>query len=390
MINYKELRETVQNIKKYFGCININRSPIINKGYPGKFNLSFTEHPWLIEHERYMDFDHDYIFSTVQSCIRWDDIYDEKTRTYRLDSENSWKYLGVFEMADLAGMISLQRRLEKQKIIELQTLQVINLIELLKSLGISKEQIYPSYQAGGNVAEVTNGKYNFDFHIQEDTLGKQIFLEKGVPEENLIPDRTRDTLLALKLYIEDKSGRAILEPSPWGYRNEININIGRKENPKYVDIATIERFVWKPIYKEGIIFGLEDINDEVSIGAVGLERLCMVANGLENVQQVDCIKPFYDALPIESKKKLIGESLRTLHRIYSDIKKYEIDLSRSSNRKEKVNRMLKTVLDSGLNIEDIGKLLEINAENQPWHPELLEGVEPTIRRIEAYKFSKKR
>ncbi|MEK6884848.1 MAG: hypothetical protein AABY22_34770, partial [Nanoarchaeota archaeon] len=345
MVTYKGLRDSIQNLEKIEECVKIERPPVINEGYPGQFNVSFTEYPWLIEHGKYMDFDHAYVFSTVPSCIRWNDIYDEKTKSSRLESEDSWKYLGVFEMADLAGMASLTKRpvdfrvlreLQKRtgldrdslqryeeitkKNVELQTLQTINLVDLLNSLGIAKNRIYPSYQAGGNVRQITNGRFTFDFEVPEDSLGKNLFLEQGIPLENLIPDRSRDTLLSLRLERELSTGHKGAIPSPWGYRNEINVNIGTKENPKYVDVGTLERFAWKPICEGDKIIGLTDIEDIVSIGAVGLERLCMVVNGLEKVQDIDCIKPFYDALPLKEKRELVGESLRTLHRIYADAK----------------------------------------------------------------------
>ena len=380
MVTYKSLRDKLQNLEKYEGCVKIDRPPVINEGFPGQFNVSFTEHPWLKEHGRYLDFDHDYVFTTVPSCIRWNDIYDENTKSSKLEGEDSWRYLGVFEMADLIGMIGLSKRTDT---LDLQKKQASSLVKLLESLGISKEQIYPSYQIGGDVPKVTDGRYDFSYKIHPDEIGRQILLEQGIPEENLIKDKTRDTLLALRLERQLPNGKGKTQiKTPWGYRNEINVNIGTKENPKYVDIGTLERFVWKPIYEKGKIVGLEDIEDEVSIGAVGLERLCMVANGLDSVQEIDCIKPFYDILPIGSQRVLVGEGLRTLHRIYSDMKKYGIELTRS--RKKKVKRMLRTILDFSLSIKDIEKLLKVNAENQPWHPELNEGVNFCLKEIQDY------
>mgnify|MGYP001569118535 CR=1 FL=1 len=378
MVTYKSLRDKLQSLEKYEGCVSIARPPVINEGFPGQFNVSFAEHPWLVEHGKYMDFDNDYVFSTIPSCIRWNDIYDETTKTSKLDGSDSWKYLGVFEMADLIGMVGLSRRTNA---LDLQRRQANSLVKLLESLGITKDRIHPSYQVGGEVSEVTDGRYKFSYQIPTDSIGKQVLLEQGIPEENLIGDRTRDTLLALRLERQLPRGKVQI-PTPWGYRNEINVNIGTKENPKYVDIGTLERFAWKPIYDKGRIIGLEEIRDEVSIGAVGLERLCMVANGLDAVQQIDCIKPFYEILPIDSKKVLVGESLRALHRIYSDMNKYEIGLSK--RRKIKVKRMLRTVLDSEISMADVEKLLRINADNQSWHPELEEGVNFCLEETRNY------
>jgi transcriptional regulator with XRE-family HTH domain len=269
-----------------------------------------------------------------------------------------------------------------KKNVELQTLQTINLINLLNSLGISKDRVYPSYQTGGEVRQITNDRYTFDFQIPEDTIGKNLFLEQDIPLENLIPDRSRDTLLSLRLERQLPDGHKEAIPSPWGYRNEVNVNIGTKENPRFVDIGTLERFAWKPVYDRGNIIGLTDTEDIVSIGAVGLERLCMVANRLEKVQDVDYIKPFYDSFKIGEKTEIAGESLRALHRIYSDMKTYSLSLGRQ--KLKRVNRLIRNVLSSGLSIREIGNLLKINADNQPWHQELVQGIEPTRERIERY------
>ena len=60
----------------------------------------------------------------------------------------------------------------------------------------------------------------------------------ALKKENLIPDETRDTFLSLHLN----------KTTPWGYRNEINYDIGTKEKPKLLDIATTEYFIWLPTY----------------------------------------------------------------------------------------------------------------------------------------------
>jgi hypothetical protein len=334
-----------------------------------------------------MNFNHDYTFSTVQNCIRWDDIYDEKIKTSRLESDNKWKYLGIFEMADLGGMIALAKRTDP---VQLQRMQTKILTDLLTDLGIRKDQIYPSYHAGGNVKDLTKGKYDFDYNVPADEMSKRIFLEQGILERNIIPDKERDTFLAVKLQREDPRGKNSNPiPTPWGYRNEININIGTGESPTFVDIGTIERLVWKPSYdRNNKLIELNEIQDETSIGAVGLERLCMVANGLDRVQDVDYIKPFYETLGNIEKKELVGESLRALHRIYADIKKYDLDMG-GKNRRRRVNRILRTITNSNLEQEDISRLLKINAENQPWHPELADSTDYALQEIKQYRGRRK-
>ena len=406
-MKYQELRDKVQNLEKYEGCVKIDRSQLINPAYPGQFNLSFTEYPWLQEYGRYTDFDHDFAFSTVQSCIRWNDIH-QAAMCSKLVGNERWKYLGVFEMADVSGMISLLQRtpdyIETVKFAretgipfdrvsrirsfdykanELQTLQTTTLVNFLTSLGIGKDRIYPSYQLGGNISKITGGKYSFDFQTPEDCVGAFSFYEQGI--ENLISDKTRDTLLSVGLKRENGEGKAATICTPWGYRNEINVNIGTKKRPRFVDVGTLERFLWKPIYEGEQIVGLQDINDVVSIGALGLERLCMVVNGLQKVQDIDCIKPVYDAMPNVGEKVLVGESLRAIHRIYADIKTYEINVPKQSSRGEKIKKLARTILDSGLDLKQIAELLKINAQCQPWHPELEGTVDFCLQEIEGFK-----
>lgn len=369
-MKYQELREKVKNHPKYEGCVEVARAPLINEGFPGTFNLSFTEYDWLREYGRYVDFDHDYVFSTVQSCIRLEDFQELRGR-------NSWKYLGVFEIADLTGIINLSEKPDYQR---LQRKQIADLILFLRNIGIAPERIHSSYNAGGQVSQLTQGKYNFEFHIPEDTISKAAFLESGVQPENLIGDSTRNTLLSLH----------VQRPTPWGYRNEINVNIGTQDSPKLIDIATIEYLLWRPIFEgdesqSKNIIGLEESHDGVSICAVGLERLCMVVNGLTRVQDVDYIAPFYQQF---GEGLVAGESLRSLHRIYSDIEKYGCNAGR--HQKEKIRNILRNLPLDKLNDENLRNLLMVHSETQPWHPELLDGVEPTIERINVYRNSKRR
>ena len=79
-------RERIQNWPKHSEIVKVERAPIITPGFPGTFNLSFTEDPWLKEYGKFVDFDHDYHFSTIQSCIRPNDFP-------LLHTAASWKYL---------------------------------------------------------------------------------------------------------------------------------------------------------------------------------------------------------------------------------------------------------------------------------------------------------
>ncbi len=381
-MNYENLRNFLQEEKKYPKCKKIKRCPLIHEGFPGTFNLSFAEYDTLNEFGRYTNFDHDFIFSTIQSCLRPQDLLENIKQNLNL-----WKYLSVFEMSDIIGQIILK----EEKVKEVHSFQLKRLINILTKLGLKKENIFPSYHRGGKISEITEGKYCFDFVVPEDTFTKEQFIKVGIPKENLIPDSTRDTFLSLHLHM----------PTPWGYRNEINYNIGTQENPILLDIATLEYFLWEPVYSSETevsknIIGLKPIKNTVSVGGIGVERLCMAINNLKEIQEVDYLHKFYDNLkliyPNLTKEEGIkfGESLRALHRIFSDIESNKIN-HLGSNRKNKIKWFLQILFEyvKEFNEEELSKLLKVHSEVQPWHKNLLKGIKPTIERIETYYSNKK-
>lgn len=378
MVTYKELRDRVKETNKYSGCQHRERSPLIHEGFPGTFNLSFTEYEWLKEFGNYSDFNKDFIYSTIQSCIRPQDI-DENIR----NGKNLWKYLGVFEMADLGGQIVLANRNNSENI---HLWQINQLGRFLRENGLDLRRVYPTYNAGGNVEEITKGKYTFDFQVPEDEVSKKGFVSIGVPKENCMPDITRDTFLSLHLN----------QRSPWGYRNEINYNIGTQENPVLLDIGTLERMCWLPTYSGNQersldINWLVPINHTLNISGLGLERLGVAINGLKRVQDVNHIKQFYDCfeqvaptLSPEQRYKS-GEVIRALHRVYSDLQSYDLYLSR--HREMKVRKFLQTLRENAgevINEDVLNAVLKANTEAQPWHLNLTQGIEPTKERIIRY------
>lgn len=382
-MSYEKLREFLLNSEKYPGCKRYKRAPLIHKGFPGTFNLSFTEYDMIREFGGYSNFTRDQIFSTIQSCVRPQDILENIKQGKEL-----WRYLGVFEMSDIAGQITISK---KGQLKEVHTWQLNKLIELLVKLGLKKERIYPSYCKGGDVAKITKGKYTFNFIVPEDTLTKEGFIKAGIPKENLIPDKTRDTLLSLHINM----------PTPWGYRNEINYNIGTKQNPKLLDIATLEQFLWLPTYSSRKqtaknINGLKEFKHTMSIGGIGVERLCMVVNGLKKIQNVDYLKKFYNLFRklypslTEEQRIKSGEVIRALHRIFADVKKFNLNVKRQQNKKIKYFlQVLNKNLSEGFDEKKLKQLLELHSKVQPWHKSLSKGVTPTIERIKVYYSSKK-
>lgn len=376
---YKDIREKIQNFSKYNGCKKEPRNPLMNIGFPWTFNLSFGESYLLEEYKNYSNFGHDYICSTIQSVIRPNDIFDKIIKGVDL-----WKYLGVFEMSDITGMICFKQTHEYK---DIQEFQLSSFIDLLNFFGLDKKKIYPSYSAGGPISVISNGKYQFDFNVPEDKISKELFIKYGIPEKNLMRDNTRDSFLCLHLN----------RKTPWGYRNELHYNIGTDKNPKLLDIATFENFLWLPTFKTNTnedpqnIDGIIKFKHSLHLSVVGVERFAMAVNNLNKIQDVDYLKSYFTeankVFPELDQKELIavGELIRVLHRIFSDIKHYRIKITkRQSQYKNKMITILADKLSGKIDQEKIRPLLEIHAQSQPWHPELKDGINETLTEIERY------
>jgi len=379
-MKYQELRNYLMKSKKYPGCKDFSRAPLIHDGFPGTFNLSMTEYDMLKIFGDFSSYKKDLIFSTIQSCIRPQDLSENIAK-----AKDLWKYLGVFEMATPYGEIILSK---KNITKEVHILQIKELVKILTGLGLDKKRIFPSYCAGGKISEITQGKYTFNFIVPEDKLTKETFIQEGIPKKNLIQDKTRDTFLSLH----------INQKTPWGYRTEINYNLGTEKNPKFIDIATLEYCLWFPEYSGSEtsknIVGLIDSSHTISVGGIGVERLCMVVNKLNSVQEIDSIKPFYEVFrkisPYLPEENLIkaGEALRSLHRIFSDVKSFNIKMVKNvRNKKNKIIQMVEENAEEILTKEKLKILLEINSQIQPWHNNLSNGVDFTISEILNYYHS---
>jgi hypothetical protein len=389
MIEYARLRALLGGWPKYPGCRPVRRAPLVTSAFPGDFNLSSTEHHWLRELGGYLDWDRDYVFTTIQSCVRLGDFG-------LLPTDAGARYLGVFEMGDLSGEIALRARPDYRT---LQRWQIGELVRLLAMLGIPPERIQASYCAGGRVADLTAGRYRFDGEIPADALSRDAFLAAGVPEANVTPDATRATLLALHLH----------RATPWGYRNEIHVDVGTPGRPRLIDVATAEYFLWRPRFRgpepqrEDVV-GIEPLETGATGIGIGLERLAMVGNDLTRIHEVDYLRPFYDVVKEASGGALrpgdyvAGESLRALHRIEADLRSHpevpgergEDGVVRLSLRRRKKLARLKRNVPARLEPACLERLLLAHSEAQPWHESLAGAIEPTIARLVDYRGSQAR
>lgn len=372
-MNYYELRELLESYPKYQSATKVVKAPIINDAYPGQFNLSFTESLWLKEFGNYLDFEHDYIFSLIQPVIRYNDF-----KNNILAGSAFYRYLTLFEMSDLIGCASF---IDADQSSKFTKFSIKEFLKFITNLDVPPDNLFVSCFAGSSVAEATNGKYIFDQYIPPFKLAIDEWVKAGIPKTNIILNKTRDTFLALNVF--DR-------PTPWGYRNEIYI---KNKNGELIDVGTLEHLIWRPVYKDSKIIGVQDYEHFHGINLVGIERLCMVLNNYDSIYECEHIKPLVDIIQTEARNSNLYSSIvsveciRSTHRIVSDIEGIE-DLSK--NRKTKFHDFMEALyvhLDR-LGITDkttvVKKVLDRNSDLNRYYPELAMSVEPSTNVINAY------
>ena len=359
-MKYLELRNKIENFSKFQGTQKIPHSLIVNKGFPGNFNISFGEGPFLEKFGNYLDNSEAYNFSTIQQVIRVNDFNDAMDDTHLL----------LFDMADVSSFIGGKDIADEQRK-DIADFTIRKIFEfLINELGLEPKRFVISYLSGGKAEEITAGKYKFDKNIEADPfIG--IAKEFGINEEQFIPDKTRTTLLALNF----------TPPVAWGYRNEILYKTDNLSEP--LDIASIENLLWRPIYENDTVVDLVRWENFWSFSVVGLERLLMLVNNSDKAYEADHIMPLitkFSEITGSSDVQLCRvtmELLRVFHRIVADMKTFSVV---SDSRKEKLIPFRRKFLQ---NCEKIGfdyahglkDLLIFNAELQPCYPELLSNID---------------
>lgn len=359
MLTYLQLRKLVENFKKYPGTKKIKPISVINKGFPGTFNLSLAEGYWLNDFGSYLDLTHDWKVSVTQPVIRPDDYLE-----HILPNKNAERYLALFGLTDIAGWVVLNNKDGGEKV---QRYMINATYEFLtKKINLNPKRIYVSCFEGGKVNDVTKGKYDFDKYLEPDNIGIEEW-GKRLPKGHMILDKTRDTFLSLLLFGE---------PSPWGYRNEIYYDIGKNEKD-LLDIATIEALSMKPIFKNGKVVDVTNWESCFGAGGFGMERMLMAVNGFKHIRECDHIFPLYKKIQEDSINKdehqafILMESLRTAHRILIDCKGYAyLDKKRKDKFTPYLTSLYQSLNELKIPIKKIKDYLELNAKLQPFYPEL--------------------
>lgn len=368
-MDINELRNVISDFPKYPGAKTVTPASVCNDGFPGTFNLSYSEAEMIDLWGQYLDYDKNYIYSKIQPVIRFQDWL----HIVNCD-EHSYRYLSVFDLADIGGSIILKNNNDWKNIVQFSIDSLATF--LFEKLQLDKSKIRISYFSGGKVSQVTKGKYELNIDIPADNM-VEFWQTHGIKNDQLVGDKTRDTLLALNIF-----GL----PTPWGFRHEINY----LHEGKLLDIGTFDYLYYRPIFESGKLVDLRRWEHLFVISAVGLERILMIKKNFARATDCTHIKPLINIILELAKHKnyqqseILCQALRAIHRIISDCKGYD---NLSQRRKEKLRTFYKAVLmcqnKLGIKIDQkhLAILLQENAELQPFYPELAKSVIKTAKEI---------
>lgn len=365
-MNYQNLKETVEkHFLNYPGIEHKSKYSVVNKGFPGTFNLSVSEPEMLDEFGNYLDYDKNLIYTKTQPVIRPNDF--EEIVSKAADK----KHLGMFEISAIAAVDT-----DKSNVTKHLSGIIDNFGKLLfEKLGLDPEKTHVKVCQGGKIKELTDGKYHFDKTIEKDKLSYNYWKKQGIPESNFISDKSRDSFLSLFIFGH---------PTPWGYRNEILYDIGEgKDEDSMLDIGTIEYLTWRPIFegkektKASQTKGIKPWKHCVVVAGVGIERLLMAKNNYDSIMECSHIAPLYNKILEDAKNKdkkaaySLTESIRTVHRILTDAQGYQ---NLDNNRRKKLNPYIQTMRSSlkklSIPLKKIKDYLEVNAKTRSYYSEL--------------------
>jgi len=364
----KDLRQIIEDFPKRKGTQNIKPDPIVNGGYPGTFNLSYSEGYMLKLFGPNMKV-YDLIVHKIQPAIRYDDFINKILRG------SSKTHLSSFDIGDINGAVNLSSNKNHK---EISKENVNAMMTFLTNLGFKPSDLYVTAFDGGSLDEINKlsyrREYSSNFYIKPDPNIEEF--KKILPKENVILTK-KDTFL----YIDVKGFNRI----PNGYRNEIFF----KTNEGMIDIGTIENLYLMPQKENNKIMGYTN-EGLFSVAGIGLERILYCKNNLNHIVECDHIFPLYKEILVDSKKKdkhnafVYTEALRSLHRIFSENNYKNL----SKHRRRKVTKFLQQIYQISDNHEipkqNIKKYLEINAQLQDYYPELKEGIDNTLNEISNY------
>lgn len=332
---------------------------------------------------QYLEYDHDLCFTKIQPVIRHQDW-----PTLLTANNDRFRYLSLFDMAGVGGM-TIMTDAGRQD--ELTKYAIDTEFRFLMSLGLKKDNLRVAYFVETSIKEATAGKYDFGKVFPTDPFVNYWVEHCGLKPEQLIPDHSRDTMLALNVF-----GL----PTPWGYRYEILYD----HRGQLVDIGTVEYLNYRPLFDDhGKIRDIVPFNHAFAASVVGVERLLMIVNDLNTVWEVDTIAPLIQLIADTADQSLSAEvradqsmiaaqALRAIHRITADGGRYS---KLNKRRKEYLRNFYRALFHSltVLHIEPTREMLssmsKMNARLNNFYPELAAAVpvllDEAMVRLEALR-----
>ncbi len=368
----QEIREQLQNFPKYPGTKKYPPASVCNSGFPSCFNVSMTEAEMHKLWGQYLKYDCDLIYSKIQPVIRHNDW-----QIILNDTENRYRYLSVFDMADVAGLIIQKGNAKHREAVEFS---INSMLSFIKSLSLDLNKIRVAYFEETNIDEATDGKYKLNKNFPTDPMFTYWENSSGLKKNQFIANHNRDTMLSLNIF-----GL----PTPWGYRNEIFY----EHQGRLLDIGTVEHLMYAPVFNEQKeVVDIKPFEHSIAVTGVGVERILMVVNDISNVWDIDTIKPLVEKVEKlfnldEIKAMQVVQALRVIHRIIADCNFYA-NLGNKS-RKKYFTKFFKTVakhIDFNTeNLRKIEELLILNSKLQPFYPELKLSISQTLVELKQRK-----
>lgn len=370
MLDMCTLRGLISSIRGFHDCLRIEPAGLVNNGFPGTFNISFSEPEHLATFGQYLNYDRDFIYSKIQPCFRFSD-WTEVTTT----SNDSKDHLALFHLADIGGAIALSDAKSGNSAVQFAINGLWRF--LVESLGLDRHRITVKLFKESTLSQATNSKYPLKMIVPSD-VSSAYWRQLGLQMSNLDDDSSGSTFLALRLF-----GKS----TPWGYRNELLYEF----NGRMIDIATVEHLLYAPVYADPQS-KLHLWSHRFVIAAVGLERLLLVSNKLHDISDCDTVKPLKQLLMANTESKCtslvrpICEGIRVLHKINVDAGEMQ-HLSR--HRRQKIAKILKDILriakksKTDLTRPVLERFVKLNARLNPWDNVMQTSIRNSIRELTA-------
>jgi hypothetical protein len=348
----------------------IKRAPIVNDVVERAFNYSLEE-PILRKYGSLVNITSPWSFFTIQPCIRMSDF----SRVKRGELYHS-PYFNI-------APVDFQLSTNPDDLPSLHESSIKRLcFFLIDKIGLDPRNFIVRYFPGGYIDEIDK-RIRIKRYFEEDKITYKVFTECGLSPQQFEPVRNSDTLL-------------FTFPKPiefWvGYRYEV---LYKLENGNLIEIATGEAVKDKRIVdEEGNIIDIQPMNGCIVPVVVGIERLLIAANNLNNIFECEHVVPIFHFINEKVKNtitaRVLTSSLQAVHIIVTDGGHWNnLNPPRREDFSLFSRAIFNAIMGGSLSIQDLEFLLRKNAELQFWIPELRNSVEQAIDEI-VYKEKNKK